>query len=71
MKQAPSSATNSYYVDWCKEALNGVINETKDFNKKCPNQAINITINTAKCSQRYCGGAISNVDKERKYEGGC
>lgn len=71
MKQPTASATNSYYVDWCKEALNGVIDETKDFNIKCPNQAINITIDTSQCNYRYCGGATSGVSLTSTYKGGC
>ena len=71
MKQVPSSVTNSYYVDWCKEALNGVIDETNDFNKKCPNQAINIKINTNQCNYIYCGGKASGVILNNTYKGGC
>ena len=71
MKQVPSSVTNSYYVDWCKEALNGVIDETNDFNKKCPNQAINIKINTNQCNYIYCGGTASSVILNNTYKGGC
>lgn len=71
MKQPTASATNSYYVEWCKEAMNGVIDETEEFNKKCPNQAINIKIYTDHCNYIYCGGTTTKVSLGNTYRGGC